>query len=388
MIKRILKKQIIKYFKQYPVVVLTGPRQSGKTTLVKKTFPKLTYVNLEDIEIRNFAQNDPKGFLKQYGDKLIIDEVQRAPELFSYIQVLVDEKRRNGLYLLTGSQNFLLMEKISQSLAGRAAILKLLPLSLEELKLSKKNIEKEKIESILFKGFYPKLYNEKTDTDQYYSNYIQTYVERDVRTMRNIANLGKFKRFISLLAARTGQILNVSSLINDGGINYKTAMAWLSVLEASYVIFLLEPYYKNYNKRIIKSPKIYFYDTGLVCSLLDISTADQLNTHYLKGEIFETFVISEIIKRYYNDAQKKNIFFWRDKTGHEIDLIIEQANKTFLIEIKSGQTVRQDFFKNINYYNNLSKSNPKNSYIIYGGDQKQLGGKGNVISWRNLDILE
>jgi len=388
MIKRVLKKQILKYFKQYPVVVLTGPRQSGKTTLVKKTFPKLTYVNLEDIEIRNFAQNDPKGFLKQYGDKLIIDEVQRAPELFSYIQVLVDEKRRNGLYLLTGSQNFLLMEKISQSLAGRAAILKLLPLSLEELKLSKKITEKEKIESILFKGFYPKLYNEKTDTDQYYSNYIQTYVERDARTMRNIANLGKFKRFISLLAARTGQILNVSSLINDGGINYKTAMAWLSVLEASYVIFLLEPYYKNYNKRIIKSPKIYFYDTGLVCSLLDISTANQLNAHYLKGGIFETFIISEIIKRYYNNAQKKNIFFWRDKTGHEIDLIIEQANKIFPIEIKSGQTVRQDFFKNINYYNNLSESNPKNSYIIYGGGQKQLGDKGNVISWRNLDILE
>ncbi len=384
MIKRALKKQLIKYFKQYPVIVLTGPRQSGKTTLVKEAFPKMSYVNLEDIELREFAKNDPKGFLGQYPKQLIIDEAQYVPELFSYIQLFADKRNKNGQYILTGSQNFLLLEKINQSLAGRAAILKLLPLSLEEIKnYSQKQFFKD-YSKFLFKGFYPKLYNEKIDAEQYYSNYIQTYIERDVRMIRNISNLSTFKKFISLLAARVGQILNISSLINECGVEYKTAMSWLSVLEASYIVFLLPPYYRNYNKRVVKSPKIYFYDPGIICSLLNISSADQIKTHYLKGELFENLIVLETLKQRYNQAKKENIFFWRDKTGHEIDLIIEEENQTYPIEIKSGQTIKDDFFKNLNYYNKLSGANPKNSYVVYGGRQKQSRSNGTVISWRNF----
>ncbi len=384
MIKRVLEQQLVKYFKQYPVVVLTGPRQSGKTTLVKKVFPKMNYVNLEDIEVREFAKDDPKGFLKQYGEKLIIDEAQHTPELLSYIQLIVDKNGKNGQYILTGSQNFLLLEKINQSLAGRVAVLKLLPLSIGELKKSTKNKLPKKYSELLFKGFYPKLYKEKIDAEQYYLNYIQTYIERDVRTIKNISNLSKFKKFLTLLSARVGQILNISSLINDCDIDYKTANSWLSILEASYVIFLLQPHHKNYSKRVIKAPKIYFYDTGIICSLLNISSVKQLETHYLKGEIFESMIIMDTLKQQYNQAKKESVFFWRDKTGHEIDLITEQSGEVYPTEIKSGQTIRDDFFKNLDYYNKLAKIPTENSRIIYGGEQKQKRHMRTVVGWRSL----
>lgn len=383
MIKRNIEENLKKYFKQYPVVVLTGPRQSGKTTIVKKLFPKLAYVNLEDLELREFAENDPKGFLNQYGDNLIIDEVQRVPSLFSYIQLIVDEKKENGMYVLTGSQNLLLMEKINQSLAGRVAILKLLPFSMSELQKAHKILKKDTVSDILFTGFYPKLYDQKMDVAQYYLNYTQTYIERDVRLLKNIGNLSQFKRFLTLVAARVGQLLNISSLANDCGINHKTAVEWLSILEASYIIFLLQPHYKNYNKRITKMPKIYFYDTGLLCSLLNIENVTQVDTHFLKGGIFESFVIIDILKQRYNSAKKAGLFYWRDKLGNEVDLIIEDANQIIPVEIKVGQTVRSDFFKGLNYYNSLAKINPKESYVVYGSNEEQLNKKGNVISWRS-----
>ena len=295
MIKRNIKNLIVKSCKEYPVISIIGPRQSGKTTLVQNMFPKKPYVNLEDIENREFALNDPKGFLAQYNEGAIIDEAQKVPELFSYIQTIVDKKRKNGMYILTGSQNFLLMEKVSQTLAGRTAIFKLLPLTLSEISKQKGFLNKS-IEDILHKGLYPKLFIQKMNINFYYSNYIQTYIERDVRQIKNIGSLSKFQKFLKLCAGRTGQLLNITSLANDCGITFHTANDWLSVLETSFIIFLLKPYYKNYNKRMIKMPKIYFYDTGLLCALLNITDAKQLNDHYLKGGIFESFVISEFIK--------------------------------------------------------------------------------------------
>ncbi len=386
MIKRALEEKLLKYSKQYPVVALTGPRQSGKTTLVKKIFKKYAYVNLEDLEVRSFAQNDPKGFLKQYGKKVIFDEIQRVPELFSYIQITVDEIGENGQYIFTGSQNFLLMEKINQSLAGRVAILKLLPFSVSELQEANKISKKTTIADLMFRGFYPKVYNENIDIEQYYLNYIQTYVERDVRLIKNITNLSQFSKFLTLVASRTGQVLNITSLADDCGINHNTAKDWLSILEVSYIIFLLQPHYKNYSKRIMKMPKIYFYDTGLLCSLLNITTSKQVDTHFLKGSIFESFVIADFLKQQYNQAKKETLFFWRNKTGKEVDLIIDKNSKIIPIEIKSGQTVREDYFKGLKYYNNLSGTDPKKSFVIYGGDRKQITKDGVVLGWRELAL--
>ncbi|MCK5123563.1 MAG: ATP-binding protein [Candidatus Pacebacteria bacterium] len=384
MIKRNIAKKILAYYKQYPIISLTGPRQSGKTTLVKKIFPKKPYVNLEDLENREFALSDPKGFLSQYGDGAIIDEVQRVPELMSYLQVAVDEKKKNGLYILTGSQNFLLMENISQSLAGRTAIFNLLPFSLSELFSAKLKFGKTKIDDLLFKGFYPKLFDQKVDAIGYYANYVKTYIERDVRLIKNISNLSVFKRFLNLCAARTGQLLNISSLAEDCGINQKTAQSWLSILEASFVIYFLRPHYKNYGKRVIKMPRIYFYDTGLLCSLLGLTDQKQLKNHYLKGSIFESFVISEFVKYQYNQGMEPNVYFWRNKTGNEIDLLIEAPHKIIPIEIKSGQTISNDYFRGLKYYNNLSRGNSKNSYVIYGGNLKQQRSEGNVLGWEYL----
>lgn len=389
MIQRKIEEKILKYAKQYPVIVLTGPRQSGKTTLVKKLFSDFKYVNLEDLELRSFAENDPKGFLNQFGYNLIIDEIQRVPELFSYIQLRVDEKKDNGMYILTGSQNFLLLEKVNQSLSGRAVILKLLPFSIKELKnadIIKKNSD---LTEFIFKGFYPKLYDQKVDVDQYYLSYIQTYIERDVRLIKNISNLNQFHRFLTLISARVGQILNVVSLANDCGISQKTASDWLSILEASYIIFFLQPHYKNYNKRVTKMPKIYFYDIGIACSLLGISNVNQLKSHFLIGNLFESFVVADFLKQQYNLAKRNNLFFWRDKMGNEVDLIIDEVNEVVPIEIKFGQTISDDYFKGLMFYNRIAERNTENSFVIYGGNERQLNKDGKVFSWRDLDeVLE
>jgi len=385
MIKRQLSQKLQQVASQFPVVAIMGPRQSGKTTLVRHVFSDRRYISLEDLELRAFAQNDPKGFLQSYDGEVIFDEVQRVPELFSYIQTIVDERRQPGQFILTGSQNFLLHEKISQSLAGRVALLNLLPLSLAELKNVSSALQN--LEAVLFKGFYPRLYDTKIEPGDWYPSYLQTYVERDLRQMKNISNLSTFQRFLKLCAARTGQLLNLSSLANDCGISANTVGAWLSILEASYIIFLLKPHYQNFNKRLVKSPKLYFYDAGLACSLLGIENAKQLATHYLKGGLFETFVIAELIKHRLNHGLTPNCYFWRDKLGHEIDCIIELADRLMPVEIKSGKTVADDYFKEIKYWLELSGNKPEQAWVVYGGEERQKRTSGNVVGWKHIEEI-
>ena len=385
MIKRKITSRLLQLAGLYPVVTLTGPRQSGKTTLVKHTFPEYTYRTLEDPDTLTNAKNDPRGFLKGYKNGLIIDEAQRVPDLFSYIQGIVDNTNKPGQFILTGSQNFLLLESISQTLAGRVAILKLLPLSLDELSNGK--FYKQNFEKLIFKGLYPRLYSTKIVPRDFYSFYIQTYVERDVKLIRNITNQTTFVRFIRMCAGRTGQLLNITDLANSCGITQITAKSWLSILEASYIIYFLQPYHKNFNKRLVKMPKLYFYDTGLVCSLLGIKKETQLETHFAYGALFENFMINEFIKHTFNNVEEPNYFFWRDKHGKEVDLIIEMVNKEIPIEIKAGRTFSYDFFKNIKYWNKLSGNKPENSYVIFGGENDFNTSEGNVLSWKNIKLI-
>ena len=380
MIKRHIANKIIERTREYPVVLITGPRQSGKTTLVKSLFPERTYTNLEDLETRDFALNDAKGFLTSNDGELIIDEVQRVPQLLSYIQGKVDTEKRNGQYILTGSQNLLLMEQVTQSLAGRVAIINLLPLSMEELKETEEILKNP--EYFIFKGFYPKLYNESIKIREYYLDYIQTYVERDVRLIKKIIDLNTFQRFLKMCAARSGQLLNMSSLADDCGISHNTVKEWISVLEASFVIFLLQPYYQNFNKRLIKMPKLYFYDTGLLCALLNIEKTDQLLTFPLRGQIFENFIIVEIFKFQYNQGLPPYCYFWRNKTGKEIDLIIESAQQLKLIEIKSGQTISEDYFKNLKYFQKIAENVSTQSFVIYAGTGIQQRSNETVVGWK------
>jgi len=377
MIERILGSKLRKLASQFPVVTLTGPRQSGKSTLVKSLFPDLPYLLLEDPDVRLLAQTDPRGFLANYSDGAIFDEVQQVPELFSYLQGVVDAGNQSRPYILTGSQNFLLMDNISQTLAGRTAVLRLLPLSLPELKQADK--VPDSIEELLFKGGYPRLINRQIDPADFFPAYIQTYLERDVRSLKSIVDLSAFSRFLRLCAGRAGNILNLSALANDCGIAVNTAKAWLSVLEASYVIFLLEPYHKSFNKRIIKSPKLFFYDTGLVCSLLGLRRADLVETYYMRGALFENWVVGEVVKHFTNQGQRPPIYFWQDKTGREIDLLVETNGNLIPIEIKAGQTMRPDYFGQLTYWNQLSGNSSQNSFVVYGGNRRLATKFGNYI---------
>lgn len=383
MIKRDISKQLLRLSRNFPIVSLTGPRQSGKTTLVKALFgKKYRYISLEDLDLRSFANDDPRGFLEEYSKYVIFDEIQNCPNLFSYIQGIVDRDKLNGQFILTGSQNFLLLEKISQSLSGRVAILHLLPLSLNELQKAK--ITPPSLEKILFKGFYPRLFKKPILPHEWYTNYLRTYIERDLRQIKAIHNLNTFQIFLKMCASRTGQLLDLTSLGNDCGISHNTAKAWLNILETSFIIFYLRPHFKNYTKQLIKSPKLYFYDTGLLSTLLNIHSSDQLKTHYLKGNIFESFILSEFMKNKYHNLAKYNLYFWRDKRGHEIDCLIEKPNKLIPIEIKSSKTISSDFFKNLNYWNDISKNNKKDSYLVYGGREDQKRTSGKVLSWENI----
>ncbi len=384
MLNRDLYKVLIEVAGYYPIITITGPRQSGKTTLIKNAFPNLPYVLLETPDVRERAQEDPKSFLGKYPHGAIFDEVQNVPELFSYLQGIVDENDKMR-FILSGSQNFLLLEKITQTLAGRTAILKLLPFSLKELRNTK--YEMHNSLEYMFKGFYPRIYDKNIPVQSFYSNYIQTYVERDVRTIKNIGNLVTFKRFLQLCAGRIGQILNLDSLSTDIGISLNTAKNWISILEASYIVYLQQPHHKNFSKRLIKRPKIYFYDTGLACNLLKIASVDQLDFHYLKGNIFENFVLNELLKTKLNNGQIPNLYFWRDNHGKEIDCIIETATKLIPVEIKSSSTYRKDFFKNLTYFNKLSNNNASDSYLVYNGNENDTLSKGNLVSWNKLDEI-
>jgi len=365
--KREIEKVLLKLSSQYPVVTVTGPRQSGKTTLCRKVFPSKAYVNLEFPDIRQFAIDDPRGFLNQYKDGAIFDEIQRVPELTSYIQGVVDESdNKTGQFILTGSQQFEVIDSIDQSLVGRTALIKLLPFSISELGKQYKGIS---VNELIYKGFYPRIYDKNLNPTQALGDYFETYVERDIKRLVNVKDLNLFEKFVRLCAGRIGQLLNLQSLANDVGVSHTTIRAWISVLEASYVIFLLPPFYKNISKRLIKSPKLYFYDVGLASFLLGIENVRQVSTHPLKGNLFENLIIMEALKHRFNSGKKSNFTFFRDSSGMEVDLIIGEGREMLPIEIKSGETINKDYFKSLNKFNKLFPNRDKVSAVIYGGER-------------------
>lgn len=382
MIKRKLVKQIRVMAGKMPVISITGPRQSGKTTLAKQCFPNYDYVNLENPDTLHDAKSDPRLFLTRHKRGLIIDEAQVFPELFSYIQTLSDESGRTGEYILTGSQNFLLSAKISQSLAGRVFVTHLLPFSMEELK--KTPYRKKKPDDFIFTGFYPRIYDKKIMPAQFYPSYIQTYTERDIRQIINVSDLFLFQKFMRLAAGRIGQLLNYHSLAIELGLDIKTIKSWFSILETSFIVFFLPPHFKNFNKRLVKTPKLFFYDTGLVCSLLGIKNREEIRSHWAKGMLFENFILADMMKNYFNNAQSPPLYFWRDNTGRELDCIIDEGASLKSVEIKSGTTIHSDFFKGLSYYNLLSKTKPSNSYLIYGGEKDYKRKEARVLSWANV----
>ncbi len=364
-----------------PIISITGPRQSGKTTLAKQCFPDYDYMNLENPDIFATAKSDPRLFLSQHKKGLIIDEAQLMPELFSYLQTISDENNKPGEFILTGSQNFLMSEKISQSLAGRVFVTHLLPFSIEELK--KSDQWSDNFNQFIFKGFYPRIYDKDIPAGLFYPSYIQTYTERDIRQIINVSNLSSFQRFMRLVAGRTGQLLNYSSIANELGHELKTIKSWFNILETSFVIFFLQPHHKNYSKRLVKTPKLYFYDTGLACSLLGIKDEADINLHWAKGALFENMIIADIIKNYLNKARIPALFFWRDSTGNELDCLIEEALRIKCLEIKSSTTISSNFFKGLNYYKDLSNSDAKDLYLIYGGEKNVKRKEATVLSWKN-----
>lgn len=385
MIQRIAKDKLKDLASKFKAVAVTGARQTGKTTLVKQVFKGKPYLSLENPDTRNFALEDPRGFLESYPNGAILDEVQRAPILFSYLQEILDNSKTKGLFILSGSNNFLLQQSISQTLAGRVGYINLLPFSISEL--SKAKLLPDDDDSLMLKGFYPPIYDQNIPPEDWCPNYIRTYIEKDVRQIKNITDLIVFERFIKLLAGRSGQELNNSALSVETGVDVKTVQSWIGILESSFVIYLLKPHFKNFNKTIVKRPKVYFYDTALVCYLLGIRNVLQLKTHHLRGSIFENMVVTELVKKRTNVGLPINLYYWRDKTGHEIDVVIDNGSKLFPVEIKSGKTFNTEFFKNIDYWCNLSGS--KHSILLYGGNQNQKRSDGKeVLNWRKISTRE
>ncbi|NGX39124.1 MAG: hypothetical protein KR126chlam1_00445 [Chlamydiae bacterium] len=393
-LKRNLAKYLKHYLTKYPIVTITGPRQSGKTTLTQKICSDYQYVSLEEPDTLEYATEDPRGFLEAYPERVIFDEVQQAPELFSYLQSNVDRDPRPGRFILTGSQQFLLNQRISQTLAGRIARLTLLPLSLSELckrpsqqlwdsgKLKKSSEPPKSLFFYLLSGMYPRLHEHRLDPQQFFRDYIDTYVTKDLQQLLHVGDLRSFQNFLRMLAGRCGQRVNLTSLGNDLGVAHTTIKRWLSVLEASYIITLLEPCYNNFNKRLIKSPKIYFLDPGLLCFLLRIKKEEDLRFHPQIGGIFETFVISELIKSYYHHDQAPPLYFWQELAGQEIDVMIDQGQSLlFPIEIKSSSTLSQKFFDNLNNWLDMKENPQTKGCLIYGGKEWQKRKNIQVIPW-------
>ena len=384
MITRTLQTTIERLSQKYPVVTLTGPRQSGKSTLLRHAFPDYQYISLEDLDMREFASNDPRGFLATYPRQTILDEVQRVPSLMSYIQTHIDKTNESGMYLLAGSHNFLLMESVNQSLAGRTAILKLLPFSRREMQDGR--VLRATINEQIYYGAYPRLYDKGLQPDEFYPFYIQTYVERDVRELKNIGDLSRFTRFIKLCAGRIGQLLNLSSLAVECGISVPTATSWLSVLEASYICYLLRPDWNNFSKRLVKSPKLYFFDTGLACSLLDIKSPEQLDSHYSRGALFENMVIINFIKKAWHEGKETDLRFWRDSQGNEVDLLIyDNGDTPTAYEIKSGATFHPDFFRGLTKWASISNTDIDKLNVIYGGANGLQTANGRLVT---IDDIE
>jgi predicted AAA+ superfamily ATPase len=389
MIQRTLEKKLKELAGYYPVVIVTGPRQSGKTTLCRATYPKRRYVSLEALDIRDFAKNDPRGFIAECSHGVIIDEVQYVPELLNYLQNEVDEVPDPGRFVLTGSQHFGLSQSISQSLAGRCGILALMPPSLDELRRFP-NAPSD-LFSLLLHGAYPRIYDQNIPAHQWLADYTATYIQRDVRQVINVSDLQAFSGFLKLCAGRTGQELNLSNLGNDTGVSHNTIRSWISILETSYIIHRLPAWHINIRKQVVKTPKLHFIDTGLVCYLLGIREPDQLRLHPLRGAIFESWVVSEIYKAIIHKGAIPSLFHYREARGPEIDLLIEQGQILTAIEIKSGATVNEDFFKHFNrFIDRLHKTKSKKkvqSYVVYGGDISQKRSQARVLSWKRIPHL-
>lgn len=382
---RTIKKEMDIYRQKYPILALTGPRQSGKTTFLKKDFADYRYVNLENPDYRSFAEEDPNGFLKKYDKYVIFDEVQRVPFLFSYLQTKVDEDQLMGQYILSGSQNFHLMQNITQSLAGRVAIFKLLPFDISEMRSA--NFLPTDYATLVQRGSYPAIYDRDIDSKVFYSNYIQTYLERDLSELIHVKDLRLFRNFIALCAGRAGQLLNMNALANECGISQPTAKSWLSVLENSYIVFQLQPYFSNFNKRVTKSSKLFFYDTGLLSFLLKIKDSDSLKISKHKGAVFENFIVSEFVKLNYHQNKLRDLFFWRDAVGHEIDLVWQDDEQLNLIEIKASETIVPTMFKGLSYFEQRASLLVKSKMLVHTGLFHQERSDVVVQSWSDLDTV-
>ena len=385
MFRRTLQVHLKRLSRQFPVVSVVGPRQSGKTTLAQLTFPDATYISLEDLDEQSFAREDPRGFLARFKDTVILDEVQRVPELFSYLQGVVDRDRVPGKWILTGSQNFLLMERISQSLAGRTALTQLFPLSLKELLGTEARPERP-WNHYTYTGLFPEIHNKDMEPADWYRAYIQTYVERDMRDLVRIGDLSAFSRFVRLCAARSGQLLNYNALAIDVGISQPTVKKWVSILETCGLVILLRPHYVNFSKRLVKTPKLYWTDPGLLCHLLRVKSPDDLLNYPFTGQIFETFVVSEFLKAFVHNCLEPDIFFWRDRAGHEVDLIVEAGKRWIPVEIKSSTTISRAFFKGLNYWLALDKGNhSRGGALIHTGDTEYVRSGHQVIPWYKIE---
>ncbi|MBF0503045.1 MAG: ATP-binding protein [Candidatus Riflebacteria bacterium] len=380
MIKREAERFVRALARGFPIVAVTGPRQSGKTTLVKAVFPKKKYITLEDPDEYEFANSDPRRFLERFPDGAILDEIQRCQQLFSYLQSLVDADGRCGLFILTGSQQFGLLAKISQSLAGRVGLLQLLPFSLKELETGKKLIND--LDRAILKGFYPPVHVRKISPANWYSSYMMTYIERDVRQVLQVRELGSFQKFVRLCASRTGQILNLSALGAECGITHNTAKAWISVLEASYILVLLHSFHRNFGKRLVKAPKLYFLDPGFAAWLIGLKDSEHLCIHSHRGALFETLVVSELIKTRWNYGLSHNLFYWRDHIGNEVDLIFEDGESVVPIEIKSGKTILDEAFRGLRHFRKISDEKSGAAFLIYGGEEEYHREEFTLLPWQ------
>ena len=384
MINRQIETELHKLLEEYPVVTLLGPRQAGKTTLARNALSDYDYSNLEHPETRQFAQDDPRAFLAQFSGNVILDEIQRVPDLLSYIQVAVDENQRNGQFVLTGSHQLTLRQAITQSLAGRTAILNLLPFSISELTDS--GITFSQPEDYIYQGFLPRIYDQKQRPTQAYSNYYQTYIERDVRLLINLKDLTLFEKFIKLLAGRVGQLMDYSSLANDVGVSAKTIRHWLSILEASFVVYKLAPYFENFGKRVVKSPKYYFIDTGLLAFLLSIEKPSQVSRDPLVGQMFENLVVIECLKTRANQGLLPNLYFYRDSNGNEADILYKHGRELTVIEVKSSSTYKTSLLKGLKKITGLSPSITR-AYLVYADEPLTFSNDITAIKYDNVELI-
>jgi predicted AAA+ superfamily ATPase len=383
MIPRKIESSIKEQVGKYPVITITGPRQSGKTTLIKKLFSDLPYFSMENPDVLAQIEKDPRQLFRRHGHRMVLDEVQRLPIILSYIQGIVDDDPES-CFVLSGSHNMLMMESVTQTLAGRTTIFFLQPLSYAELKPFFPDLTATEL---MWKGGYPRLYNNDINPVRFYRDYLFTYVERDVRQIKNITDLGAFNRFLTVCAGFIGQTINLSSLADAAGIDRVTAKSWLSVLETSYVVYQVQPYFRNFKKRLIKSPKLYFRDTGLACALLEIRSSHSLHTYYQRGAMFENLMFNELAKAYYNDGFNPPFFFWRDRAQHEVDMLINRGITLDPVEIKSGETFRKDFFKQLDWFQSITDVPTGISTVVYGGEESWNDGDRRLLSWKDIDQL-